>query len=256
LARTSKAKTRLPPSRAGRPGRKRARPSKPRVLRAYRRAQQDRGAETRARLIEAGLDVFGHQGFEGATTRQIARAANVNLAAILYHFGSKEALYRAVAEHIVAAVAAKIGPALAAVQVELATIDAAGARRLVTRLLETFVDTVLGTAEAERWARFIVREQLDPTAAFDVIYGFMGTAHAMLTRLVATALGGDPESPEMKLRAFTILGQGLVFRIAPTLVTRRLGRDALGPAERETIKRILISQAAAILSTGGAHGSR
>jgi AcrR family transcriptional regulator len=220
---------------------------------AHRRAVKDRGAETRARLVEAALDVFGHQGFEGATTRQIAKAANANLAAILYHFGSKEALYRAVAEHIVASVEPRIGPLLAVAQKELVTIDPAGARRLIGRMLEGFVEVLLASPEAERWARFIVREQLDPTPAFDVIYGLMEPAHRTLTRLVAAALGGDPESPEMKLRAFTILGQGLVFRVAPTLVNRRLGRRALGEKERETIKRILTSQVNAILTMGGSH---
>ena len=240
-------------SRSVRPAPRRLRPGdgKPRRQKAYRRAQQDRGAETRARLIEAALDVFGHQGFEGATTRQIARAADANLAAILYHFGSKEALYRAVAEHIVASVSPKIGPVLAMAQGSLTDIDPAGARRLVGRMLETFVEVLLGSAEAERWARFVVREQLDPTPAFEVIYGLMGPAHTLLTRLVAIALGGDPESPEMKFRAFTILGQGLVFRVAPTLVNRRLGRKALGEKDRETIKRILTSQVSAILTMGG-----
>jgi len=225
----------------------------PRRQIAYRRALKDRGAETRARLIEAALDVFGRQGFEGATTRQIARAANANLAAILYHFGSKEALHRAVAQHIVDSVSPRIGPLLATVQAQLAEIDPPGARRLIGRMVETFVDVVLGSKEAERWARFVVREQLDPTPAFEVIYGLMGPAHTMLTRLVAIALGGDPESPEMKLRAFTILGQGLVFRVAPTLVSRRLGRKALGEKEREAIKRILTSQVSAILTMGGSH---
>jgi AcrR family transcriptional regulator len=214
---------------------------------------KDRGAETRSRLIEAALDVFGHQGFEGATTRQIARAANANLAAILYHFGSKEALYHAVAEHIVGSVSARMGPMLANAEGALADIDPAGARKLVGRMLETFVDVMLGSAEAERWARFVVREQLDPTSAFEVIYGLMGPAHTLLTRLVAIALGGDPESPEMKFRAFSILGQGLVFRVAPTLVSRRLARRTLGEKEREIIKRVLTSQVSAILTMGGSH---
>ena len=51
--------------------------------RHYRRAQRDRGAETRAQLIEAALDVFGRRGFEGASTREIAKAAGANLAAIV-----------------------------------------------------------------------------------------------------------------------------------------------------------------------------
>jgi AcrR family transcriptional regulator len=249
---TRKATARLP--NALRPARPRpAAAPTPRKQKAYRRALKDRGAETRARLIEAALDVFGHQGFEGATTRQIARAANANLAAILYHFGSKEALYRAVAEHIVDSVSPRIGPLLAMAQSQMATVDPAGARKLIGRMLEGFVDVLLASPEAERWARFAVREQLDPTPAFEVIYGLMGPAHTTLTRLVAAALGGDPESPEMKLRAFTILGQGLVFRVAPTLVNRRLGRKTLGEKERETIKRILTSQVSAILTMGGSH---
>src|SRR3984893_2334354 len=63
-------------------------PAKPKTRsRHYRRAQYDRGAETRARLIEAALDVFGRLGLEGATTREIGKQAGVNLAAIVYHFG-------------------------------------------------------------------------------------------------------------------------------------------------------------------------
>jgi AcrR family transcriptional regulator len=238
---------RAPPSPA-------ARPPRSREGRAYRRARQDRGAETRARLIQAGLDVFGHQGFEAASTREIAKAANVNLAAILYHFGSKEALYRAVAEHIVEGISARLGTAIATAQSELREIDAESARKLILKLIEAFVDTALGNPEAERWARFVVREQLDPTPAFDIIYRFMGPAHMTLTRLVAAALGGDPESAEMKLKAFTILGQGLVFRIAPTLVARQLGTPALGATEREAIRRILKSHVIAILTMGAEHG--
>ncbi len=78
--------------------------------RRYRRARHDRGAETRQRLIEAALDVFGRQGFEGASTREIAKEANANLAAIVYHFGSKEALHVAVAEYMVGRVSELVGP--------------------------------------------------------------------------------------------------------------------------------------------------
>src|SRR5438105_5051392 len=76
-------------------------------------ARRDRGAQTRAELIEAALDVFGRLGFEGATTRMIAKAAGANLAAILYHFGGKEALYLAVAEHVAHSIFERIGPTIA-----------------------------------------------------------------------------------------------------------------------------------------------
>ncbi|MCC6983014.1 MAG: CerR family C-terminal domain-containing protein [Bauldia sp.] len=221
--------------------------------RAYRRAKQDRGADTRARLVEAALDVFGHQGFEGATTREIAKAAEVNLAAIVYHFGSKEALYGAVAEHIVGQISARIGQPYAAVMQRVDTLGPDEARAAIRLLISNFVDMFMASGdEAARWARFVIREQLDPTPAFDIIYAFMGRMHEVATKLVAIASGGDPESPEMKVKAFTLLGQGMIFRVAQELVLRRLGRPALGEEERALIKQTIFGHIDLIFD-GGTH---
>src|SRR4051812_5712364 len=59
-----------------------------------------RGDETRRRLIQEGVRLFGARGFDGVTTRDLAAAADCNQAAILYHFGSKEEVYLAVARHV------------------------------------------------------------------------------------------------------------------------------------------------------------
>ena len=55
---------------------------------------------TRGRLIEAGVDVFGKHGFDAATTRMIAQKAGVNIAAISYYFNGKEGLYHTVVSYI------------------------------------------------------------------------------------------------------------------------------------------------------------
>jgi AcrR family transcriptional regulator len=217
--------------------------------RHYRRAQRDRGAETRTQLIEAALDVFGRLGFEGATTREIAKAAGANLAAIVYHFGSKEALHLAVAEHVANRIASSVGPALAEAANPAASATPEAARAMFGRLIETYVEVMVGSAEAERWARFIVREQMQPSAAFDVIYRIMGGAVGIATRLIATALG-RPEDEEIRLRAFAMFGQVLVFRVAQALVLRRMGWTAIGARERAEIKRIVISHVEAILGGG------
>lgn len=238
------------PAASGKAPNSRKRPSGSR----HAGARRDRGAETRARLIEAAIDVFGRHGYEGAATRQIAKAANANLAAIVYHFGSKEALYLAVVEHLVGEIGRRMGPVLVLIEASFPD-KPAEARALLKRMLEAFVDVVLGNPEAQRWARIVIRELLDPTDAFDIIYGFMGRAHALASRLVAVALDTDPEAMESKLRAFTVIGQAIVFRIANALVLRRIARDALGPVEREEIKRILAANVDAMLAGGGdAHG--
>jgi AcrR family transcriptional regulator len=51
---------------------------------------------TRMRIIKAAARIFAEHGYEGASIRSIVANADVNQAAINYHFGSKERLYRAV----------------------------------------------------------------------------------------------------------------------------------------------------------------
>jgi AcrR family transcriptional regulator len=51
---------------------------------------------TREKIIKAASRAFARNGYEGASIRTIVAEADVNQAAINYHFGSKEGLYRAV----------------------------------------------------------------------------------------------------------------------------------------------------------------
>jgi len=64
------------------------------------RRPQQRSLETRERLVAAALHVFAERGFAGASTREIARRAGVALAALPYHFTTKEALWKAAADRI------------------------------------------------------------------------------------------------------------------------------------------------------------
>jgi AcrR family transcriptional regulator len=52
--------------------------------------------ETRTRILDAAEELFMQHGFEGTSMRQLTAKAGVNLAAVNYHFGSKDALIEAV----------------------------------------------------------------------------------------------------------------------------------------------------------------
>lgn len=52
--------------------------------------------DTRRDILRAAEECFATSGFVGATTRQVAARAGVNVATLHYHFGNKEKLYRAV----------------------------------------------------------------------------------------------------------------------------------------------------------------
>ncbi len=53
---------------------------------------------TRSRILDVAEELFSEQGFDRVSIRDITRKARVNLAAINYHFGSKEDLIAAVFE--------------------------------------------------------------------------------------------------------------------------------------------------------------
>lgn len=52
--------------------------------------------DTRERILDAAEQLFMAHGYEGTSMRQITGGAGVNLAAVNYHFGSKEGLMQAV----------------------------------------------------------------------------------------------------------------------------------------------------------------
>ena len=51
---------------------------------------------TKERILEVAARNFARHGYAGTSLRQITREAGVNVAAIHYHFGSKEGIYHAV----------------------------------------------------------------------------------------------------------------------------------------------------------------
>ena len=75
---------------------------------------------TRARILAAALGVFRERGFEAATMREIAGAAEVAVGAAYYYFDSKDAIVTAFYEQA----QREMGPGLAAVLDEARTLEA------------------------------------------------------------------------------------------------------------------------------------
>jgi TetR/AcrR family transcriptional regulator len=79
------------------------------------RAASKSDDDSKARIIAAARRSFASMGFEGASTRQIAAEAGVAQSLLLYHFGSKDALWRAVMDDLFAGLNARMAQAQAAV---------------------------------------------------------------------------------------------------------------------------------------------
>jgi AcrR family transcriptional regulator len=61
--------------------------------------RREAGLRTRTRLLGAALDLLAERGEDGVTLRELTDAAEANVAAVSYHFGSLKSLCDAAIEH-------------------------------------------------------------------------------------------------------------------------------------------------------------
>lgn len=193
---------------------------------------------TRETIIEAALRGFGEKGFEATGVREIAAAAGSNIASISYHFGGKQGLRAACAEHIVAL----MGKVLAAARPEEALpSDPAAAEATLEALVRSLVRFLLLEREGQLVAGFMLREMAQPSSALDTIYeGLFEGVHKRVCAVWGAATGRPAESEAVRLAVFATIGQILYFRIARPVVERRMAWPGIGPVEAATITDTII----------------
>jgi AcrR family transcriptional regulator len=98
---------------------------------------------TREMILQAALREFAEQGYDGATTASIARRVGVTQPLVHYHFGSKEALWRATVEWLFSRLEKRISESEREVQ------GMGPAARLVT-LTYDFIDFFIEHPELSR----------------------------------------------------------------------------------------------------------
>lgn len=189
--------------------------------------------QTRQALVRAALELFGDQGFEGTSTREIAAKANANIASIAYHFGGKDGLRDACADFIVDTIRGVAGRVLPVGNdgPEIPR-DREAARKQMRLLLDTMSMFMMSRPEISPIVQFMLREMAHPSPALDRIYsGLVETVHMRLCQLWEAATGEPAESEETRITVFSIIGQVIYFRIGREVVMRRLGWSETGPRE-------------------------
>src|SRR6185437_15970978 len=203
---------------------------------------------TDSRLLDVAIDHFGRFGLDGASTRAIAKDAETPMSSITYHFGGKEGLYLATASHIAERMGQFLGPAIAKIAAACQPGCTRAQAREALHAIYGHAVGVLVSAETAPLARFIVREQANPTEAFNRIYdGLMAPMLARLSFLLGVASGGALDEKEARIRAITLMGQVLVFRVARAAALRAGGWEDIGARELETIRAVLADHLDAIL---------
>ncbi|QYN33099.1 TetR family transcriptional regulator [Pseudonocardia sp. DSM 110487] len=110
---------------------------------------------TRERLIDAAVRLFGERGIEATSLRALTESARTNIAAVNYHFGSKDGLLRAVIDRA-------MRPVNDERRRRLDELEARPRPPSAADLVRAFVEPGAGLADRADVARFLGRVLGEP----------------------------------------------------------------------------------------------
>lgn len=207
----------------------------------------ERGRSTRRQMLKAGLEAFARYGPDGISTRELAKIAGVNSAAIAYHFGSKEGYYLAVVRYLVEE---RAGPLISLLKLfeELQKKEKDGARELFEMFIYHLVWAVLTNSDARLIASISSREHLHPTEAYEIIFNVLSRLHNLIGCLIKSSLKKDLDDQEVSIMAHAILGQIFLFRIGARTLLRVLSKNNFDEELIEKVARVVSRMAAGAIS--------
>lgn len=217
--------------------------------------QLSESAGPRERILLAALEVFGELGYNATSTRMLAGRAGVNLAAIPYYFSGKRGLYVAVAEHIAAGMQKAMEPATEAARRSVASGDDDTLRNSLRGVLFALSDVMLNSPQSRLWAPFIMREQANPSEAFEVLHReAMASVMQVTAAVLGLLTGRAPDSQDNLITMHMIMGQILIFRTSRAGIVRALGWDEYNAERLATVQRHVWRNVEAIIDAARTQG--
>jgi len=171
------------------------------------------GSSTRQRLLHTGLRLFAQHGYAKTSTRAIAKDAQVNVAAISYHFGDKAGLYKAA---FLEPFWSEAGPSEPVAEQTL--------RETLRALFDGFIEPLKHGDLAHLSVKLHCREMLEPTGLWDEeIDCGIAPVHRTLVAALCSHLGLKRPDDELQRLAVCIAGLGVHLHVGHDVI------DALAP---------------------------
>lgn len=171
-------------------------------------AQLNLPKSTRNRILAAARQVFSECGFKGATVREICRRAEVNVAAVNYHFSGKEALFTAALNFELLK--------------NLMCTDSSPtcAKERLTNFIQELM-TRLMSENGTPQSQLMMRELVEPSVALDsIVQDVIAPLHEYVGGLVRNIVGDEVSQDEVRRCVFSIFGQCAFYRHSNEVIRR------------------------------------
>lgn len=174
------------------------------------------GLATRQQLLQSAGEVFAEHGYAKATSKEICARANANIAAVNYHFGSKEELYASVLEEAHSHL------------VSIEAVAAAAQSRVDPRTkLSMFIGHIVGEItrrESNAWElRVLSRELLSPSPMISrMISNQVVPKVKLFSTMVAEILQLPVEHPAVSRSIVNVMGPCIFLLITSRTLQQKV----------------------------------
>lgn len=163
---------------------------KPKNDRSTGRAARADGDNTRQQIIEIAGQLFSEKGYDGTTSKQICEECGCNIAAVNYHFGSRDGLYT----ELLIESHRRFITMNAITDINNSALDS-------YNKLASIIDALIDGIDTEQWhSRLLVREIMAPS---EFIEGMLNTEaipkFGVIKTLVSDITGIAEDDPAMAL---------------------------------------------------------
>lgn len=213
-------------------------------MNSQRKRLDAESADTRNRLLDAGVRLFAENGFKGVSVRELCTEANANVAAIQYHFGGKEGLYQAIFETTLDDDEAGFQAYMDNINT---VIDGAGKNRAQLGMaLSMYIKSFFARFpfnERKRWFSVLVLRELSfPGQGFELVYKRrMQPSQYVLARIVAALEGIEANSEQARLQAHVLNGTIMSVAISRNVLVRIMDWDNLTPQRLTQLSDVISS---------------
>lgn len=175
---------------------------------------------TKEKILEAAGHIFAHKGYKNSTIRNIATEAQVNVAAINYHFGDKEGLYRKVLEDVFSSGFSRF-PADMKIG---ANADSTDPQQLLRSFIHAFfyrMHSGEGWGGMSGQGRLIARELLNPGPVFDtIVKNYINPHKTLLYNIIVDIMGCDPGPKVIMSCVISIIGQCVYYALGAAVIAK------------------------------------
>ena len=197
-------------------------------------------SETAGKILRTALEMFAVGSPAAVRMRDLAKKAGVNLAAVNYHFKTKDALYMELANIIVKLFQRQYAPYVERFEKVKQTRKPKEALELIKDVLASRIRC---ESKDNKYSKFIVlilmREELCSGEAFELFLKKLFIPRTRMTsELVEIATKGRIGGEKAKIAAKMILGQTYLFNSARLGVKFDLNWKAFGEMEAEKVRAV------------------